>query len=127
MDNTVLERDVQELERSLKTKSERVNVSLSREAASLTAKMLKAKADGYDVIVPHRLDEVSTTEAALMLGVSRPQIYRLLEKGLVPYRMVGSHRRIPAEALRAWQAAEESRRSAALDRLADLQNELGLV
>lgn len=127
MSNATLENDMQELERSLRAKTKRVNVSLSRETAEFVTKIVRAKAEGQDVIMTQGSDEVTTTEAALILGVSRPQIYKLLDQGLVSYRLVGSHRRIPAEELRAWQAAEKTRREAALDRLAELQNNLGLV
>jgi hypothetical protein len=50
-----------------------------------------------------------------------------MEKGLVPFRKVGAHHRIPVAALKIWEESERERREAALDRLADLQNELGLV
>jgi excisionase family DNA binding protein len=127
MTNATLEKDIEALEQSLRSRTKRVSVSLSRETAEFVTQVIKAKAGGQDVIMTQGLDEVTTTEAAQILGVSRPQIYKLLDKGLVPYRKVGSHRRIPAAALRAWQGAEKARREAALDRLADLQNELGLV
>ena len=127
MADATLEKDVQELERSLMSKTGRVNVALSRKTAEFVTKVVKAKAEGQDVIFTQGSDEVTTTEAALILGVSRPQVYKLLDKGLVSYRTVGTHRRIPAAELKAWQAAEKVRQEAALDRLAKLQNELGLV
>jgi excisionase family DNA binding protein len=127
MTNATLEKDVRELERSLAGKEGRVNVSLSRETAEFVTKVVRAKAEGQDIIVTQGPDEVTTTEAALILGVSRPQVYKLLDKGLVSFRMVGAHRRIPAAELRAWQLAEKTRQEIALDRLAKLQNEMGLV
>lgn len=38
--------------------------------------------------------EVTTIEAAEIIGVSRPFLVKLLNEGKIPYRMVGRHRRI---------------------------------
>jgi excisionase family DNA binding protein len=127
MKDALLERDAAELARSLARGGDTVSVTISRTAAEFVAPLVKARADGREVMVSCGLDEVTPAEAASMLGMSRPQVRKLMEKGLVPYRKVGSHHRIPADALRAWQRAEEARREEALGRLADFQNELGLV
>lgn len=42
---------------------------------------------------------MSPQEAADFLHVSRPYIYRLLDRGVLPFHSVGRDRRIPAEAL----------------------------
>jgi excisionase family DNA binding protein len=127
MTDAVLEKDARALERSLTNPGDKVSVSLSRTTAEYLARVAKARAEGHEVIVTHGLGEVTPAEAALILGISRPQVRKLMDKGLVPFRKVGAHHRIPVEALRAWEEAERERREAALDRLADLQNELGLV
>ncbi|MDR2108403.1 MAG: helix-turn-helix domain-containing protein [Coriobacteriales bacterium] len=127
MAEAVLSRDAEAIERSLATKAKEVVVPISREAAEFIAPLLKAKASGREVIVAHGLNEVTPSEAAAILGVSRPQVYRLMDKGLVPFRRVGTHARIPLEALKVWQASEKERREAALDKLAALSNETGLV
>jgi len=127
MTDTLMDRDVLAFEESLAQPGNEVLVSLTRKTAEYLAKITKAKAAGHQVVVSHGLDEVSPSEAALMLGISRPQVRKLMDRGLVPYRMVGAHHRIPVEALTAWEDAESKRREQALDRLADLQNELGLM
>ncbi|MDR0350729.1 MAG: helix-turn-helix domain-containing protein [Coriobacteriales bacterium] len=127
MIDAVLERDAIAFQQSLAKPGDEVTVPMSRRTAEYLARVTKAKAQGHEVIVTHGLDEVTPAEAALILGISRPQVRKLMEKGLVPFRKVGTHHRIPVAALKAWEESERERREAALDRLADLQNELGLV
>jgi excisionase family DNA binding protein len=58
-------------------------------------RLLEAKANGQQIIVTHGLHEVSPSEAAMMLGMSRPQVRKLLDEGVLLFRMVGTHHRIP--------------------------------
>lgn len=53
----------------------------------------------------HVPDEYRTSEAAALLGVSRPHLSRLINAGRIPARKVGSHWRISARALSAFQSA----------------------
>jgi excisionase family DNA binding protein len=127
MMSTLLAEDAQALERSLETGSARVEVTLSREAAEFLAQIARAKAEGQEVVITRGFDEVSPTEAAALLGMSRPQVRKLMDRGLLPYRMVGTHHRIPVSGMKEYVAAQRKRRDAALAELAALQNDLGLV
>ena len=78
-------------------------------------------------------EEVSTSQAARILGMSRPTLIDLLEKGLIPFRRVGTHRRVPvldllAYKLRMGRGATPSRaeKLQALDEMADYSDRLGL-
>jgi excisionase family DNA binding protein len=64
---------------------------------------------GHGVGILPLEDEVSTEEAARHLGVSRPHLVRLLEKGEIPFRKVGSRRRIRALDLAAYLQNREDR------------------
>jgi excisionase family DNA binding protein len=71
--------------------------------------------------------EVSPTDAAAILGVSRAQVRKLIDDGKLPSRMVGSHRRIRLAAIEAWLDIEDARQEVAMAELMALQNELGLT
>jgi len=123
----VLTRDAEALHRALGTVGDEVNVSLSRETAEMLARVVDAQVQGQEIVVTHGLQEVSPAEAALMLGMSRPQVRRLMDKGALPFRMVGSHHRIAVEDVQTFLANERIRRKAALSQFFALENELGLA
>lgn len=53
---------------------------------------------------------VSTSEAARLLGVSRPTIYELMQNGGLPSFKVGSRTLLPVSGLREWVAAQAEKR-----------------
>lgn len=124
---TTLKRDAEALHRALDTAGDEVNVSLSRETVELVIRVVDARARGEQVVVTRGRAEVTPNEAAVMLGMSRPQVRKLIDQGRLDTRMVGSHHRISIESIQAFLDTERARRAAALDDLARLQNELGLT
>ena len=70
--------------------------------------------------------ELTTQQAATVLGVSRPFVIKLLEHGELAYRRVGSHRRITLEEVLAYQQRSKVNRFATLDALIAEAQELGL-
>ena len=58
------------------------------------AEFLQAAADGERALVLRSPDDLTTEQAAAVLGVSRPTVIRLIEAGKIPARMVGTHRRL---------------------------------
>ncbi|HKT40602.1 MAG TPA: helix-turn-helix domain-containing protein [Ktedonobacterales bacterium] len=69
---------------------------------------------------------LTTQEAADILNVSRPYLIKLLEAGALPFTKVGSHRRIQIEDIMAYKQRRDVERAQALDRLAALNQEMGL-
>jgi len=123
----VIERDVKALHHALETGGDEVSVSLSRESARFLTNIMDARVQGAEVVVTHGLQEVTPAEAAKILGMSRPQVRKLLDQGRLPYRLVGSHHRIPVSAINAFLDIESKRQHAAMAELIALQNELGLT
>ena len=70
--------------------------------------------------------ELTTHEAAELFGVSRTHLIGLLEKGVIPYRLVGSHRRIALTDLLAYKVKTDAHRKEALDAIAAEAQELKL-
>ena len=70
--------------------------------------------------------EVSTQQAADMLNVSRPHLVKLLEKGEIPFKKVGSHRRIQLKDLINYDKKIKQTRSDELDFIAEQAQDLNL-
>ncbi|HWG41700.1 MAG TPA: helix-turn-helix domain-containing protein [Gemmataceae bacterium] len=70
--------------------------------------------------------EMTTTQAAGFLDVSRPFVIKLIKQKLLPCRMVGKHRRIPADALVEYREKMFQRAKNAADEMVQLSQALGL-
>ncbi len=99
---------------------------LPRSALSLLRDLLTELAAGNAVTVVPTHAQLTTQEAANLLGVSRPHLIKLLESGELEYHMVGKHRRISFPDLTAYKQVRDSRSRDALDELTREAQELGL-
>lgn len=93
----------------------------------LLQSILGEVAKGHAVRVVPLEAELSTQEAADLLGVSRPHLVKLLEEGALPHRKVGTHRRVRLEDVLAYGERRRADGQRALQELADLDQELGLL
>lgn len=122
----LLVRDAEALHHALAEPGAEVKVELSRETAELMSQLIDARTRGEEIVVTPRHAEITPTEAAVLLGMSRPQVRKLMDQGLLQFRKVGTHHRIRVSSIRAFLEAERPRRREALADLAALQNDLGL-
>lgn len=103
-----------------------VEAAVPAVAVRLLANVLARMAEGQAVTLIPLHAELSTQQAADLLGVSRPYFVKLLEQGKLPFRKVGEQRRVHYAHLLRYLEAErrESRRT--LDELVALSEEMGL-
>lgn len=96
-------------------------------AFRLLLTILAEMASGNAVrLIPHQA-ELTTQEAAELLNVSRPYLVRLLDESRIPFHWVGTHRRVLFKDVMAYKAEHRRARKATLDRLSELDQELGLT
>ena len=83
-----------------------------------------AKGNAVTLIPVHA--ELTTQQAAQILNVSRPFLIEQLEKGVIPYRKVGTHRRVMYKDLMEYKQTMDRNRLHTLDELSAIDQELGL-
>lgn len=101
-------------------------VTIPLPAFRLLTGILTEMAKGNSVTVIPSSTELTTQQAADLLNVSRPFLIDLLEKGAIPFRKVGSHRRVRFDDLMAYKQKTDQNRLKALEELSALDQELGL-
>lgn len=95
-------------------------------AINLLLAMLTEMSKGNALTVMPIHAELSTQETAELLNVSRPHLVDLLEQGKIPFRKVGTHRRVLANDVFDYKQRIDAARLKALDDLAAQAQELGM-
>lgn len=93
-------------------------IQLPAEVYRALEQVVDAMRRGMAVAVIPAGKTVTTQEAADLLGVSRPTIVKLIGRGELPHEMVGTHRRVPLDALLEYKRARREAQFAALAELA---------
>ncbi|WP_198426106.1 MULTISPECIES: helix-turn-helix domain-containing protein [Microbacterium] len=97
--------------------------AVTPELNSLLLQVLRGLARGR-VSVTTLPEEVTTTVAAELVGVSRPTLMKLVRSGELPSRQVGSHTRLATGDVLALRRRRAQARREALEALRDLDDEL---
>lgn len=101
-------------------------VTLPAQAFELLMRVLAHLANGDAVSILPVHTEVTTQQAADLLHVSRPYLIKLLDEGGLPFRKVGTHRRIPLRDLLEFKRRDDAERKAVADELTAEAQRLGL-
>src|SRR5580704_19326603 len=83
--------------------------------------LLRVLADlhaGHSVTILQNRHELTTVEASKILGISRQFLIKLLEKGELPFHLVGTHRRLYVRDVMAYKARRDISRRNSLNELA---------
>lgn len=108
------------------TTDDGVVLDLPQSVLEALAEFLEAAADGERALVLRSPEDLTTEQAAAILGVSRPTVIRLVEAGKVPARLVGTHRRLALSDILAYRDASAANRRSAMDEMTREAEGLGL-
>lgn len=93
-------------------------IELPAGAVKLLIGILEDMASGRAVTIVPQNAELTTQQAADFLNVSRPFLIQLLDEKKLPFRMVGTHRRVCFEDVLSYKQAIDAGRRKVLDELA---------
>lgn len=109
-----------------RSSGERLEGTIPTFAMQLLAQILSDMSQGKPVTLIPNHAELTTHQVAAILHVSRPFVIKLLDQGAIPYRKVGTHRRVRYDDLKAYIAKEQEARAETLKELIAYDEELGI-
>jgi excisionase family DNA binding protein len=102
------------------------SVEIPFSAFRILREVLREMAMGNGVTVAPREADLTTQQAADLLGVSRPYLVGLLENGKMAFRKVGRYRRVALADLLQYQHTSALQQERAIEEMVRLTEDLGL-
>lgn len=102
------------------------DITLPPSALRLLKQILDQFEQGNAVALTTVNTELTTQQAADLLGVSRPYVVKLLEQGELPFRKVGVRRRLQLHDVLIYKQQQDQHRRQALDELTQQAQELDM-
>ena len=99
--------------------------SLAKPVREVLVQILSHMQGGHAFTLIPANHELSSQEAADLLGVSRQYMVRMLDEGKLPHHKAGTHRRIYLEDLLGYKTERDRRRLEALGQMARDEVEAG--
>lgn len=99
---------------------------LPQELCEVLGDVIEALAQGLAITVAPTTTVLTTSQAADLLGVSRPTLVRLLEGGEIPFDKPGRHRRVRLEDVLAYRERARRARAAGLDEMVRHAEDAGI-
>lgn len=99
---------------------------ISGDLAASVIDLLEAAGAGLSVDISALPPELTTGQAADLLGVTRPTVVALVDKGALAATRVGTHRRLRTLDVLAHRERARKERREALDEVVALSDDLGL-
>jgi excisionase family DNA binding protein len=93
---------------SIIVEGEEQTIAIPASAFRALADAVHEMANGHAIRITSHEEEVSTQKAADILNVSRPYLIGLVEKGEIPFRRVGTHRRLRLSDVLAYKARSDA-------------------
>lgn len=108
------------------TDGDGTDIELPAAAVQLLVHLLAQMAEGNAITLMPIHAELTTQQAADLLGVSRPFLVKELDDGKIPYRKVGTHRRVMLIDLMRYKDDMDAQRHKILDELTRQAQELDM-
>lgn len=101
------------------------SVQLPAELSEFMRRILERTAQGGSTTMRSMPEELTTTAAAALLGISRPTLMKMIAEGQIAAMKVGTHNRLLATDVFAFLDQRRTDRAAALDALRDFPDGVG--
>jgi excisionase family DNA binding protein len=102
------------------------HIELPDELYEVLKDVVAALSQGLAITVAPQHTVLTTSQAADLLGVSRPTLVRLLEAGEIPFDKPGRHRRLRLGDVLAYQERARRARAAGLDEMVRASEDAGI-